>query len=209
LEKLCRAYWYPLYSYIRRRGVPAADAQDLTQEFFFRLIGKDYLRSVDRNSGSFRAFLIASVNHLLANERDKARALKRGGGNEVLSLEAEEAEGRFIQEPTVNESPEKSFDRHWAVTVLDRAYARLREEFEVADKREHFNVLKMFLSDVAGEGHYAALAEQLGTDAGGVAVAVHRLRLRYRQLVRAEIAQTVATESELAAEMTYLFAALD
>ena len=119
LEKLCRAYWYPLDCNVRRRGLAAADAQDLTQEFFFRLIGKDYLKSVDRDLGSFRSFLTASINHLLAKERDKARALKRGGGHEILSLDLDDAESRFVREPSVVESPERSFDRRWAMTVLD------------------------------------------------------------------------------------------
>jgi DNA-directed RNA polymerase specialized sigma24 family protein len=209
LEILCRAYWYPLYAYVRRKGLAAADAQDVTQEFFHRLIGKNYLESVDRRQGSFRSFLLASVNHLLANEWDKARALKRGGGHQVISFDAEEAEGRFVQEAAMNDSAEKAFDRRWALTLLDRALARLREEFAAAGKTPQFDALKVFLSEVAGAGDYAALAEQVGLDAGGVAVAVHRLRLRYREIVRDEIAQTVATEAELKAEMRHLFASLD
>ena len=126
METLCRAYWYPLYAYIRRKGLSPADAQDVTQEFFCRLIGKNYLESVDRSRGSFRSFLLASVNHLLANEWDKARALKRGGGRQILSLDAEEAEGRYVQEPAAHDSPEKAFDRRWALTLLDRALAILR-----------------------------------------------------------------------------------
>ena len=209
LEKLCRAYWYPLYSYIRRKGLPAVDAQDLTQEFFCRLIDKNHLASVDRSYGRFRSFLLASINHLLANEWEKARTLKRGGGHEIISLDAEEAEGRFLQEPALNDSAEKAFDRRWALTLLDRALGRLREEFTAAGKLQQFDLLKAFLSDIASEGEYAALAESLGLEPGGVAVAVHRLRQRYREIVRAEIAQTVATEAELRAEMEYLFAALD
>jgi RNA polymerase sigma factor (sigma-70 family) len=209
LEKLCHAYWYPLYSYIRRKGVPAVDAQDVTQEFFCRLIDKNHLASVDRSHGRFRSFLLASINHLLANEWDKARTLKRGGGHEIISLDAEEAEGRFIQEPALNGSAEKAFDRRWALTLLDRALARLREEFVAVDKLQQFNLLKAFLSNVAGEGDYAALAGPLGLDVGSVAVAVHRLRQRYREIVRAEIAQTVTSEAELKAEMSHLFAALD
>lgn len=209
LETLCRAYWYPLYAYVRRKGLAATDAQDVTQEFFHRLIGKDYLVSVDRRQGSFRSFLLASMNHLLANEWDKVRTLKRGGGHEIISLDAEEAEGRFIQEPALNDTAEKAFDRRWAVTLLDRALARLRDEFAAAGKIEQFDLLKVFLSDVAGEGDYAALAGPLGLDAGGVAVAVHRLRLRYRELVRLEVGQTVVSDSDLAAEMNHLFAALD
>lgn len=209
LATLCRAYWYPLYAYIRRKGVSAADAQDFTQEFFCQVIGKNSLESVDRNRGSFRSFLLASVNHLLSNEWDKARALKRGGGKQIISLDAEEAEGRFVQEPAASDSAEKAFDRRWAVTLLERAFARLREEFAADGKLPQFDLLKGFLADVAGEGDYASLAGSLGLEAGGVAVAVHRLRLRYREIVRAEIAQTVATESELNAEMRHLFSTLD
>ncbi len=209
LETLCRTYWYPLYSYVRRKGYSAADAQDMTQEFFCRLIGKQYLKSVDRNAGSFRSFLLASINHLLANEWDKAQTLKRGGGREFISLDAEEAENRFAREASVSDSPERAFDRRWALTLLDRALARLREEFTNAGKLRQFDLLKGFLSDLAGEGDYASIAGTLGLDAGGVAVAVHRLRRRYRDIVRSEIAQTVSTESELDAEMDHLFAALD
>jgi len=209
LEKLCRTYWYPLYSYLRRKGLPPADAQDVTQEFFCRLIGKNDLASVDRNRGSFRSFLLAAINHLLANEWDKARTLKRGGDRQIISLDAEEAEGRFVQDPLGHDSAENAFDRRWALTLLDRALAQLREEFVADGKLPQFDELKVFLSNVAGEGDYAALSEPLGMEAGGVAVAVHRLRVRYREIVRAEIAQTVATESELKAEMSHLFASLD
>lgn len=209
LETLCRTYWYPLYFYVRRKGYSGADAQDMTQEFFCRLIGKNYLGSVDRNAGSFRSFLLASVNHLLANEWNKAQTRKRGGGREFISLSSEEAERRFALESPVSDSPERAFDRRWALTLLERALARLRSEFRSAGKLRQFDLLKGFLSEVAGEGDYAAVAGLLGLDAGGVAVAVHRLRRRYRDLVRAEIAQTVTTEPELDAEMDHLFAALD
>lgn len=209
LETLCRAYWYPLYAYVRRKGLAVADAQDVTQEFFHRLIEKNYLESVDRDRGRFRAFLLTSMNHLLANEWDKARTLKRGSGHRIISLDAEEAEGRLMQESAVNDSPEKAFDRRWALTLLNRALAQLREEFVVAGKLPQFEALKGFLSDVASDGEYPALAESLGMEAGAVAVAVHRLRLRYREMVRAEIAQTVANEADLKAEMSHLFSSLD
>ena len=209
LERLCQAYWYPLYAHVRRKGVSPADAQDFTQEFFCRLISKNYLGTVDRTRGSFRSFLLASINHLMADEWNKAHALKRGGSRQIFSLEAVDAEGRFIQEPAVAESPEKAFDRQWAVTLLERALARVRQDFEATGYRAQFELLKRFLSEVAGEGDYAALAGPLGLEPGGVAVAVHRLRLRYREAVRAEIAQTVATGSELKAEMRHLFSSLD
>ena len=142
LETLCRAYWYPLYAYVRRKGLAVADAQDVTQDFFRRLIEKNDLESVDRGKGSFRSFLLASMNHLLANEWDKARTLKRGGGHQIISLDAEEAEGRLMQEAAVNDSPEKAFDRRWALTLLDRALTQLREEFVVAGKLPQFEALK-------------------------------------------------------------------
>ena len=209
LETLCRAYWYPLYACVRRNGLAVADAQDVTQEFFHRLIGKRYLESVDRERGSFRSFLLASMNHLLANEWDKARALKRGGGRQIISLDAEEAEGRFMLDAAVSDSPEKAFDRRRALTLLDHALAQLREEFAVAGKLPQFDALKGFLSDGAGDGDYSGLAGRLKMEASAVAVAVHRLRLRHREIVRAEVAQTVANEGELKAEMSHLFSSVD
>jgi RNA polymerase sigma-70 factor (ECF subfamily) len=209
MEKLCRAYWQPLYLHVRRKGYSPADSQDLTQEFFSRLIREGAFDSATRGNGSFRSYLLASLNHLLANEWHKARTLKRGGGHEVISLDAQEAEGLFMHEAATNDAPEKAFDRQWALTVLDRALLRLSEQFNAAGKLAHFEALKGFLSNPASEGDYASLAGSLGLEAGGVAVAVHRLRLRYRDLVRAEIAQTVATEAELEVEMRHLFASLD
>ena len=208
LETLCRAYWHPIYAYIRRKGLSPADAEDVTQEFFCQLIGRNSLESVDRSRGSFRSFLLASVNHLLANGWDKARALKRGGGRAILSLDAEEAEGRFAQESAVHDSPEQAFDRRWAVTLLDRALAIVREEFIASGKLPQFDLLKRFLSEVPADGEYLELADRLGLEPGRVSLVVHRLRLRYREVVRAEIAQTVANDDELKCEMRHLFAAL-
>ena len=208
LEVLCKSYWYPLYSYVRRKGVSAADAQDLTQEFFYRLIDRDYLGSVDRKLGSFRSFLLASINHLLANEWNKARALKRGGECQILSLDVEQAEGRFLLEAANCDSPEKAFDRRWAMTFLERALIRLREEFVASGKLRQFESLKPFLSNLPEDGAYAAVATDLGMEPGGVAVAVHRLRVRYREIVRSDVAETVTSEEELKAEMRHLFASL-
>jgi DNA-directed RNA polymerase specialized sigma24 family protein len=208
LEALCQIYWYPLYAYVRRRGLTADDAKDVTQEFFRALIERRNLGSVDRRLGSFRSFLLASMNHLLANEWDKARALKRGGGCQIISLDRELAEGRFIQEAGTDTSAEKLFDRQWALTLLDRALGKLRAEFEAGGKLPQFESLKVYLSEVAGAGDYAAVADRLGLEAGGVAVAVHRLRLRYREIVREELAQTVDTATELEAEMRHLLASL-
>lgn len=209
LDSLCKAYWYPLYAYARRRGLSGADAEDVTQEFFCRLVRKNYLASLDRTRGSFRSFLLASMNHLLLNEWEKARSLKRGGGHQFISLDGEEAEERYAREPVAHESPEKSFDRHWTLTLLDRALGRLQDEFVLAGKFPQFEALKGFLSEIAGEGEYPALAQKLGTDAGAVAVAVHRLRLRYREIVCAEVAQTVTSHADLKAEMSHLLASLE
>jgi RNA polymerase sigma-70 factor (ECF subfamily) len=208
LETLCKSYWYPLYAYVRRKGLSSSDAQDLTQEFFYRLIDKKYLGSVDKKLGSFRSFLLASINHLLSNEWNKARALKRGGERQILSLEVEQAEGRFVQEAPVCDSPEKAFDRRWAMTFLERALVRLRQESVAAGKLSQFESLKPFLSNLAEDGDYAAVAEKLGMEPGGVAVAVHRLRVRYREFVRSDVAETVTSEEELNAEMKHLFASL-
>ena len=209
LEVLCKSYWYPLYAYVRRKGLSAADAQDLTQEFFYRLIDKHYLGAVDRKLGSFRSFLLASINHLLANEWNKARALKRGGERQILSLDVEEAEGRFILEAAVCDTPERAFDRRWAMTFLERALVQLREEFVASGKLRQFELLKPFLSNLPEEGAYAAVAAELGMESGAVAVAVHRLRVRYREIVRSDVAETVTSEEDLKAEMRHLFASLN
>ncbi len=209
LEKLCRGYWYPLYAYARRRGLSAADAEDATQEFFRQLIERNSLGTVDRSHGNFRSFLMVSMNHLLSNEWDKARSLKRGGGHQIISLDGEEAEGRFVQEAEEKDSPEKAFDRRWALTLLSRALELLRGEFSAAGKLAQFDAFKRFLSEMPGDGDYAALGELLAMDAGRIAVAVHRLRLRYREIVRAEIAQTVTNEAELKSELNHLFESLD
>lgn len=208
LRVLCRTYWYPLYYHLRRRGLSPPDAQDVTQEFFFRLIGKNHLVGVDRDRGRFRAFLLASINHLLCNEWDKARALKRGGGACVIPLDAAAAEERFAREAPAAEDPERAFDRRWALAVLDRALIRLRDDYTTAGKVALFERLKIFLSDVAGDGDYAAHGAALGLESGAVAVAVHRLRARYREIVRDEIAQTVTTAAELREEMRHLLECL-
>jgi len=208
LETLCRAYWHPLYAYARRKGLGAADAEDATQEFFRQMLTNNSFATVDRGRGSFRSFLLASMNHLLLNEWDKARTLKRGGGHQIISLDSAEAEGRLIEGEAPGDSAEKIFDRQWAHTILRRAMAQMREEFVAAGKQSHFEAMKGFLSDVAGTGDYTAVADELGITAGAVAVAVHRLRLRYRELVRAEVAQTVANPAELRVEMRHLFASL-
>ena len=208
LERLCRTYWYPLYAYVRRQGYNAPDAQDLIQAFFERFLEANLLESVDRQKGKFRSFLLATLKNFLANESDRTRAEKRGGGQIVLSLDDETAEQRYLLEPISNRSPERIFEQRWAVTLLEQALARLREEFAAGHNARQFDLLKTFLSAESGEGEYAAVAAQLGMTVGNVAVTVHRLRQRYREMVRSEIAQTVLSPADLDEEMHYLFTLL-
>ena len=205
LAQLCQTYWYPLYAYIRRRGNGPEDAQDLTQEFFARLLEKQWLNRVEKNGSRFRSFLLTAVNGYLANEFDRANAAKRGGGRHVLSLDAVEAEHRYSLEPVTHETPEKIFDRRWALMVLDRALTRLKEETAEAGKSRHFELLNPFLSREPESGEYGAVAAELGVSSGSVGVSVHRLRQRYRALVRAEIAETVTDSRQIESEMRDLF----
>jgi RNA polymerase sigma-70 factor (ECF subfamily) len=207
LASLCGLYWYPLYAYVRRRGRGPEDAHDLTQGFFARLLEKDFLAGVDRGKGKFRSFLLASCNHFLANEHDRARAKKRGGGRPVLSLDAADAEGRYRAEPADALSPEKLFERRWAVALLQQVMSRLRDEFEAKGKGRLFDRLRGSLVGEKGTGHRAA-ADELGLSEGAVKVAVHRLRQRYRELLHEEIARTVAAPDEVEEEIRSLFAAL-
>lgn len=207
LAALCRAYWYPLYAFIRRRGHDADEAQDLTQEFFARLLEKDFLQDVDRERGKFRSFLLAACQHFLCNERDRARAGKRGGGRPVLPLDFPDAEGRYGREPAHQLTPEKLFERRWALTLLERVLARLREESEAAGKVALFERLKGSLVGDPAAGSYAAAAADLGSTEAAVKMAVHRLRRRYRALLEDEIAVTVGP-GQVEEEVRALFAAL-
>ena len=208
LEQLCRAYWYPLYAYVRRKGYDADDAQDLTQEFFARLLARNYLSVADRHKGKFRSFLLGSLEHFLAREWTKAHAQKRGGGKTVLSLDETDAENRYLLEPAHELTAEKIFDRRWVTTLLDQAMSRLREECVANYKGDLFGTVECFLSGEKGEACYADVAAALKMSEGAIKVAVHRLRQRYSELVRAEIAQTVATPEEAAEELRYLFTVL-
>lgn len=208
LEQLCRTYWYPLYFYIRRRGNGPEDAQDLTQEFFARLLEKQWLEGVENNGSRFRSFLLTALNGFLANQHDRATAKKRGGGQMLFSLDAEQAERRYALEPATTESPERLFDRRWAVTVLDRAIARLKQETEASGRQRQFECLNPFLSREPEPGEYEPIAAALGVNSGTIGVSVHRLRQRYRECVRTEIAQTLADPAQVDAEMMQLFAAL-
>ena len=208
LEELCRAYWDPLYSYIRRRGYTHEDAKDLTQEFFVRLSAPDFLASVSSDKGKFRSFLLASLNHFLANEWHRAKAQKRGGNAHHFSLDAEMGEGRPLEEPASAETPEVFFDKRWALTILERALAALRQEFAGSGKSAQFDALKPYLTDAAAGQNYERAAAQLQMKPDSVAVAVHRLRKRYRELVRSEVAETVQSQAELEGEMSYLLSVL-
>jgi RNA polymerase sigma factor (sigma-70 family) len=209
MAELCRTYWYPLYAYIRRRGSDTQEAEDLTQEFFLRLLAKRYLAGVNREKGKFRAFLLASLKHFLANEWDRSQTQKRGGGQVLIRLDALNAESRYRLEPAHNLTPEKLFERQWALTVLEQVLARLRAEFSVlAGEPAVFDGLKQFLTGSGAAATYAQVAFDLGMTEGAVKVAVHRLRRRYRQLLRAEIAQTVADPDEVDDEIRYLLSCL-
>lgn len=208
LEQLCQAYWFPLYAHVRRLGHSPADAEDLTQSFFARLLEKDWLAVADRERGRFRSFLLGSLKHFLANEWDKARAQKRGGHLRSVSLDAPVGEERLQHEPAAKGSPDREFDRRWALTLLDAVLARLEEEFTQAGKAKLFGQLKLSLGSDRAEVNYTRLAGELAMSEGAVRVAVHRLRQRYRELLRDEIAQTVATASEVEDELRLLFQAL-
>jgi DNA-directed RNA polymerase specialized sigma24 family protein len=208
LERLCRTYWYPLYAYLRRRGYGEHDAQDLTQGFFAHLFQRDWMQSVAREKGRFRSFLLASLNYFLADQRDRAMARKRGGGREVISLDAQQAEERYRLEPADERSPDKLFERRWAMTLLDQVLARLAQEFSDAGKSELFNRLRPFLVEGAGEKTYAETAREGGTTEEALKKAVQRMRRRYHQLFREEIAQTVASPDEVEEELRHLCAVL-
>jgi RNA polymerase sigma factor (sigma-70 family) len=208
LEKLCRTYWYPIYAYLRRRGCGEHDAQDLTQGFFAQLLERRSIQSVEREKGKFRSFLLASLNYYVADERDRANAQKRGGGREVLSLDAQEAEQRYRLEPVNERSPEKIFEQRWAMTLLDQVLARLGQEFTDAGKRELFERLQGFLVAGTGEGTYAEVAQEVGMTEEAVKKAVQRMRRRYHQLFREEVAHTVAGPNEVEEELRNLCAIL-
>ncbi len=208
LERLCRGYWYPLYAYVRRRCHRPEDAQDLTQEFFARLLGRHYLRHADRERGKFRTFLLTSLQRFLVNEWKKGGAQKRGGGAPAISWDTEAGEMRYQAERADASTPEKLFEKQWAVTMLEHVLARLREEFTARGKAEQFERLKVLLWGEQGSPPYAEVAAQLRLSEGALKVAVHRLRQRYRELLRAEITHTVATPEEVDDELRHLIAVI-
>jgi DNA-directed RNA polymerase specialized sigma24 family protein len=204
LERLCRAYWYPLYAFVRRKGHPAEDAKDLTQAFFEQLIEKRFLKEVAVERGRFRTFLLTALAHFLANEWDRVKAAKRGGGFQLLSLDSPTLEDRYLADTSNGESPERHFDRLWAEAAMNRALVLLEEEHRAAGKAAQFEALADFLSRPPDEGEYAAIGERLELNSHAVAVAVGRLRERYRALIRAEVADTVDRPAEVDIELHYL-----
>ncbi len=209
LARLCQVYWYPLYAFVRRQGHGPHDAQDLTQEFFLRLLDKDYLGDVDRSKGKFRSFLLAALKHFLSKQWARAKTLKRGGGRPLLALDAFGADDRFRREPEDNATPERLFERRWALTLLDQVLTRLCEEYEAAGKREIFEQLQGCLTRDRDSLPYTELAARLEMTEAAVKVAVHRLRRRYRGVLRDEIAQTLADPAEIDDEIRQLFSALE
>ncbi|HTG44468.1 MAG TPA: sigma-70 family RNA polymerase sigma factor [Verrucomicrobiae bacterium] len=209
LEKLCRAYWLPVYAFVRREGHGVCEAEDLTQEFFCRLLARNALSTLDRTKGRFRSFLLASMKHLLANEWNRARRQKRGGGRTILSFDVAEAEDRFRLDPADGLTPENIFDRRWAEALLDRVLDRLEKEFNQQGAGSRFDDLKTFLVDDKGTSSFAQVAERLGATIPALKKVVFKLRRRYRELFREEIAQTVANPSELEEEIRYLIRVLD
>ena len=208
LAALCEMYWYPVYAFIRRQGYRAEDGADLTQAFFARVLEKHYFHDADPARGRFRAFLCASIRHFLSNERDRARTLKRGGNQPPISLDVETADGRYRIEPRDDLTPEKLFDRHWALLLIERALGRLREEQVSAGKGELFDQLKGFLTGDSATVRYADVAKASGMTEGAVKVAVHRLRRHFRDTLVQEIAETVSDPADIDAEIEYLLKAV-
>ena len=207
LEELCRTYWFPLYAYVRRHGHTREDAEDLTQAFFARLLEKNSLAHLDSEKGKFRAFLLAALKHFLANEWDKSQTQKRGGGQIPLSLDWQTADTHFQLAAANEPSPDRAFDREWAVALLAKVIGRLQNECEAEGRGRQFAELKVFLTAGKGESSHADAAHKLGLEETAVRVAVHRLRKRYRLLLRDEIAQTLSDPAMVDEEMRALFGA--
>lgn len=208
LERLCCAYWYPLYAYVRRQGRSVEEAQDLTQEFFARLLQKEYLRHPDPARGRFRSFLLTALKRFLVNDWEKGRAVRRGEGQPVISWDQRETETRFLAEPADQSTPEMAFEKRWAATVLEHVLEQLREEFTASGKAERFERLKILMWGEKGSPPYAGVAAELGLTEAALKVAVHRLRERYRELLRAQVAHTVARPEEVDDELRHLIAVI-
>jgi RNA polymerase sigma-70 factor (ECF subfamily) len=204
LEGLCKAYWYPLYAFVRRQGHGPEESRDLTQAYFAQLLEKGYLEDYDPSLGRFRVFLKASVKNFLSKERDKAHALKRGGCSQFVSLNADEVEGRYRYEPVDRLTPEEIFERRWALTLLEHVLGRLRKEFEDEGRSEEFDKLKGYLTGEEIKVPYREVAAALGSTETAVRTSVHRLRQRFGKVLRQEIAETVAAPNDVEDEMRHL-----
>ena len=204
LDELCRAYWFPLYVYVRRRGASPEDAEDLTQGYFAALIERGYLTQVDRERGKLRSFLLTTLKHYLADEWDKTRTLKRGHGQRLVSIDAANAEERYAMEPADEASPDRLFDRRWALTLLDNVLTALRADYASAGQERLFDGLKKFLAWNSASEAYRETAAELGMKENAVRVAVFRLRRRYGNLLRDQVADTVTSPDEVPAELEQL-----
>ena len=208
LSDLCETYWYPIYAFARRLGKDPEEAEDLTQEFFARLLEKNALRQVHPAKGRFRSFLLASFKNFVTDEARRANALKRGGGRTPLSIDLETAEGRYVREPSHDETPDRVFERRWALALLERAVERLRREHDRSQRKHSFEVLRRFLPG-GGAVRYAEAAREMGIGEVAVKVAIHRFRRRFRDVLVEEIAHTVEAPEEIDAEVRHLLAALE
>ena len=208
LEDLCRAYWRPIFAYLRRNGSTSHDAEDLTQAFFERVLNKDCLRAVDRTKGRFRSFLLAMLRHFLANHRRDSRTQKRGGRFQFISVDDDSFERPEMELMMADTTAEQMFDRQWAITLLDQVVSQLRAEYEASGKIELFDALRVFLTGERSDAGYSDLARTLNTTPSALKMAVSRMRRRYGELLRAEIGRTVSTPDEAKEELRSLFAAL-
>lgn len=205
LEALCCTYWFPLYAFVRRQGSNPHDAQDLTQEFFARVLEKGYLHSAKQEKGRFRTFLLVALKRFLANEWDRQQAQKRGGGKLIVPIDPELAESRFLAGPATELQPDLLFDRQWALTLLERTMTRLRQEYVSTGRAKLFELLRGCLAKDESALPYSEIAARLNLSEPAVKMAVQRLRARYRELLRAEIADTVAGPEEVEEEIRHLF----
>jgi RNA polymerase sigma-70 factor (ECF subfamily) len=209
LAALCEAYWYPLYAYVRRWGATADDACDLTQAFLTSLLERRDFKGLSQERGRFRAFLLASLRHFLANDAAKRRSQKRGGGAATVPLQSEDAEHRYLVEPVDSATPERLYERRWALTIIDRVLVELRREAETEGRTAEFEAIKACMLGRAAAGSYAAIAARLGVSEGAVRVAVHRLRRRFQARLKQDIAATVSSPDQVDDEIRYLIKALD
>lgn len=210
LSKLCDLYWYPVYAFLRRTGRNAHDAEDLTQEFFQRVLAANDFGKVDQEKGRLRSYLLGALKNFLAYDHRRKNALKRGGGTLLLSFDADEAEERYAKEPGEDAAPDQVFDRRWAMTVLDHAMNELEADYRTRDKGDLFEAIspQLTLAGADSGASYEAIGQRLDMSVGSVKVAVHRLRKRYRELIYSHIAPTVANEDEIDHELSYFLSCL-